>query len=415
MTSWSPVWRVKANGTDVTGIALTNLTITAGRNDFNADTSPAYCNLTLINTNNTVYNWTVNTSISVEVKDSSGTYVPIFGGRISDIAVEVNSTGSVGVVTRISITALGALSKLQRALFDGNLTEGLDGAQITQLLADLLLAAWNEVPPSLTWANYDPTETWANAGNVGLGEIDAGEYTMVSRQITDTYLAPIASSISRSALGYLYEDAQGRIAYADASHRQDYLEANGYTELDGNQALGAGISAVTRQGNLVNELTVNYGNNFNSSYTAEDLTSQATYGLYGEEFQSYLKNALDVQDYANKVIGLRAHPFAQFKSITFPLQSPEIDDADRNALLNVFMGLPVAIRNLPANISGGTFLGFVEGWHFRASVGGLYVTLNLSPTEFNTFTEAWEDVAPSLTWATMSATLTWQNATGVIS
>lgn len=415
MTSWSPVWRVKANGTDVTGIALTNLTITAGRNDFNADTSPAYCNLTLINTNNTVYNWTVNTSISVEVKDSSGTYVPIFGGRISDIAVEVNSTGSVGVVTRISITALGALSKLQRALFDGNLTEGLDGAQITQLLADLLLAAWNEVPPSLTWADYDPTETWANAGNVGLGEIDAGEYTMVSRQITDTYLAPIASSISRSALGYLYEDSQGRIAYADASHRQDYLEANGYTELDGNQALGAGISAVTRQGNLVNELTVNYGNNFNSSYTAEDLTSQATYGLYGEEFQSYLKNASDVQDYANKVIGLRAYPFAQFKSITFPLQSPEIDDADRDALLNVFMGLPVAIRNLPANISGGTFLGFVEGWSFRASVGGLYITLNLSPTEFNTFTEAWEDVAPSLTWATMSATLTWQNATGVIS
>lgn len=415
MTSWSPVWRVKANGTDVTDIALTNLTITAGRNDFNADTSPAYCNLTLINTNNTVYNWTVNTSISIEVKDSSATYVPIFGGRISDIAVEVNSTGSLGVVTRISITALGALSKLQRALFDGNLTEGLDGAQITQLLSDLLLAAWNEVPPSLTWADYDPTETWANAGNVGLGEIDAGEYTMVSRQITDTYLAPIASQISRSALGYLYEDSQGRIAYADASHRQDYLEANGYTELDGNQALGAGISAVTRQGNLVNELTVNYGNNFNSSYTAEDLTSQATYGLYGEEFQSYLKNASDVQDYANKVIGLRAYPFAQFKSITFPLQSPEIDDADRDALLNVFMGLPVAIRNLPANISGGTFLGFVEGWSFRASVGGLYITLNVSPTEFNTFTEAWEDVAPSLTWATMSATLTWQNATGVIS
>jgi hypothetical protein len=112
---------------------------------------------------------------------------------------------------------------------------------------------------------------------------------------------------------------------------------------------------------------------------------------------------------------LRATPYAEFKSITFPIQNPEIDDADRDALLGVFMGLPVAINNLPANISGGSFLGFVEGWSFRASVGGLYITLNLSPAEFNTFTEAWEDVAPSLTWQTISATLTWQNATGVIS
>jgi hypothetical protein len=415
MTSWSPVWRVKANGTDVTDIALTNLTISAGRSDFNADTLPAYCNLTLINTSNTVYNWTINTSITIEVQDSTATFVPIFGGRISDLAIEVNSTGSVGAVTRISITALGALSKLQRALFDGNLAEGLDGAQITQLLSDLLLAAWNEVPPSLTWATYDPTETWANAGNVGLGTIDAGEYTLVSRQITDTYLAPIASQIARSALGYLYEDAQGRISYADASHRQDYLETYGYTELDGNHALGSGISAVTRQGNIVNELTVNYGNNFNSSYLSEDATSQSTYGLYAEEFQSYLKNASDVEDFADKVIALRAYPYAEFRSITFPLQSSEIDDADRDALLNVFMGLPVAINNLPANISGGSFLGFVEGWSFRASVGGLYLTLNMSPAEFNTFTEAWEDVAAALTWATMSATLTWQNATGVIS
>lgn len=415
MTSWSPVWRVKANGTDVTDIALTNLTISAGRSDFNADTLPAYCNLTLINTSNTVYNWTINTSITIEVQDSTATFVPIFGGRISDLAIEVNSTGSVGAVTRINITALGALSKLQRALFDGNLAEGLDGAQITQLLSDLLLAAWNEVPPSLTWATYDPTETWANAGNVGLGTIDAGEYTLVSRQITDTYLAPIASQIARSALGYLYEDAQGRISYADASHRQDYLETYGYTELDGNHALGSGISAVTRQGNIVNELTVNYGNNFNSSYLSEDTDSQSTYGLYAEEFQSYLKNASDVEDFADKVIALRAYPYAEFKSITFPLQSSEIDDADRDALLNVFMGLPVAINNLPANISGGSFLGFVEGWSFRASVGGLYLTLNMSPAEFNTFTEAWEDVAATLTWATMSATLTWQNATGVIS
>ena len=414
MTQWSPVWRVKANGTDVTDIALVSLSITAGRTDFNGPTLPSYCNLTLINTTNAVYSWTVNTAITIEVQDSSGNFVTIFGGRVSDLAIEVNSTGSVGPVTRINITALGALYKLQRAVFDGNLAEGLDGEQITTLLSDLLLESWNEVPPAETWNDYDPTIPWANAGNVGLGTIDPGEYTMVSRQITDTFIAPIANQVASSALGYLYEDNAGRISYADASHRQDYLEANGYTELDANHALGSGISAVTRQGNIVNRLTVDYGNNFNNSYTAESLSSQANFGLYAESFGSYLKNAADVEDFADKVIALRSTPFAEFKSITFPIQNPEIDNADRDALLNVFMGLPVALNNLPPNISGGSFLGFVEGWSFRASVGGLSITLNLSPAEFNTFTEAWEDVAPTLIWSGVSATLTWQNATGVI-
>ena len=413
MTLWTPDWRVQANGNIITDVVLTNLSITSGRTDFNSPTLPGYANLTVINTNNTIYNWTINTSITIEVKDSTGNYVAIFGGRVSDLATEVNSAGSTAVVTRVNIVALGALYKLQRALFDGNLAEDLDGAQITELLNDLLLQSWNEVPPAETWAGYNATTTWANAGNVGLGEIDAGEYTMTSRQITDSIIAGIANSIASSAGGYLYEDSQGLISYADASHRQDYLLANGYTELDGSHAIAPGISTVIRQGNLVNKLTVDYGNN--ASYTAEDLTSQASYGLYAEQFSSFLKNSSDVEDFADKVIALRAYPYAEFQSISFPLQSPEIDDQDRDALLGIFMGLPVAIRNLPANISGGTFLGFVEGWTFRASVSGLYLTLKLSPTEFNSFTQAWEDVSASEYWNTLSATLTWQNATGVIS
>ena len=148
MTLWNPVYRVKANGTDVTGISLVGFTIQSGRRDINAPTEASYCNLTLINTNNTYYPFTVNTAITIEVQDSTATYVPIFGGRISDITTEVNSAGSSAVVTRINIIALGALAKLQRALFDGNLTEDLDGGQILQLLQDLLLGSWNEISAS---------------------------------------------------------------------------------------------------------------------------------------------------------------------------------------------------------------------------------------------------------------------------
>jgi hypothetical protein len=416
MTAWTPVWRVRANGDTVTGVTLANLSITSGRTDINSPTPAGYCSLQLINTDNSVYSFAVNTSILIEVQDSNGDYVPLFGGRISDLRQIVTSAGSEAAVTTINITATGALIRLQRATFDGNLAEGLDGAQITDLLDDLLLASWNELPPAETWATYDPaTETWAEAGDIGLGTIDAGQYTMASRQITDQVISTVANQIASSALGYLYEDANGNINYADASHRQDYLVANGYTDLDAAHAIGAGIGIVQRQGDIANKIILDYGNNFNSQYIAQDADSQATYGLYAEQFSSYLKNTSDVEDMGDRLIQLRAYPRYLFQSITFPLQSPEIDDADRDALLNIFMGQPVRITNLPPQMLGGEFTGYVEGWTFRASVGGLSITFNASPTEFSAVAQQWAQVNAAESWNSVLNTLEWQDAIGVIS
>ena len=415
MTLWTPDWRIKVNGTELTSVTLSNLTITSGRQDINSPTPAGYCSLEVINTDGTNYSFTINTAVTVEIKDTSGNYVSLFGGRVSDLRQIVRSAGSSAVITSLRITAIGALSRLQRAIFDGNLAEGLDGAQITDLLDDLLLNSWNEVPPAETWATYDATETWADAQNIGLGEIDAGEYTMVSRQITDSIIGPIANQIANSALGYLYEDANGLIGYADASHRQDYLVANGYTDLDASHAIASGIGVIQRQGDLANKIIMDYGNNFNSSYTAQDTTSQSTFGLFAEQFNSYLKNAADVEDVADRLIQLRAYPRDTFQSITFPLQSPEIDNADRDALLNIFMGQPVRITNLPLNILGGEFTGFVEGWTFSASVSGLSITFLATPTEFSAFAQQWAQVNAAESWNSVLNTLEWQDAIGVIS
>ena len=415
MTLWTPEWRIKVNGDTLTAVTLSNLTITSGRQDINSPTSAGYCSVEVINTDGTNYSFTINTAVTIEIKDTSGNYISLFGGRVSDLRQTVRSAGSSAVITSLRITAIGSLSKLQRAIFDGNLAEGLDGAQILDLLDDLLLGSWNELSPAQTWATYNATETWAQAGNIGLGEIDAGEYTMVSRQITDSIIAPIANQIANSALGYLYEDANGLIGYADASHRQDYLIANGYTDLDASQAIASGIGIIQRQGDLANKIIMDYGNNFNSSYTAEDTTSQASFGLFAEQFNSYLKNAADVEDVADRLIQLRAYPRNTFQSITFPLQSPEIDNADRDALLNIFMGQPVRITNLPLNILGGEFTGFIEGWTFNASVSGLSITFLATPTEFSAFAQQWAQVNAAESWNSVLNTLEWQDAIGVIS
>ena len=415
MTLWTPDWKILVNGSELTSVTLTNLTITSGRQDINSPTPAGYCNLTVINTDSTNYDFTINTPITIEIKDTSGNYVSIFGGRISDLRQTVRSAGSSAVITSLQMTAIGALSKLQRAIFDGNLAEGLDGAQILDLLDDLLTDSWNELPPAETWDTYDATETWAQAANIGLGEIDAGEYTMVSRQITDSIIGPIANTIANSALGYLYEEANGNIGYADASHRQDYLVTNGYTDLNASHAIASGIGVIQRQGDLANKIIMDYGNNFNSSYTAEDTDSQDEYGLFAEQFNSYVKNAADVEDVADRLIQLRAWPRNTFQSITFALQSPEIDNADRDALLNIFMGQPVRITNLPINMLGGEFTGFVEGWTFNASVSGLSVTFLATPTEFSAFAQQWAQVNAAESWNSVLNTLEWQDAIGVIS
>ncbi len=41
MTLWTPDWRIKVNGTELTSVILSNLTITSGRQDINSPTPAA--------------------------------------------------------------------------------------------------------------------------------------------------------------------------------------------------------------------------------------------------------------------------------------------------------------------------------------------------------------------------------------
>ena len=414
MTAWTPEYRVKANGNTITDITLVGFSVTSGRTDVNAQAQAGYAAIRILNLTNQVYTWGINTAVTIEVKDSTSTFVPIFGGRISDIAVGVEQTGSEATVTVIDIYALGALAKLQNAVWEGSLSKALDGAQIRTILESLLTNAWNEVPPSLTWATYNATETWENAQNVGIGTIDAGEYEMISRSASSVNMYSYVSDIANSGIGYLYEDANGLISYGDADHRQDYLIANGYVNLDANHALADGIRSTIRQGDIVNDLVINYKNNFGTSYTYTDQTSIDLFGLYARTINSLLDEDADAQAVAERFVNFRSTPKSKFDSITFALQNPELSDSNRNSLLNVFMGMPVAIANLPANINSGSFVGYVEGWTFRSTLSGLSVSLTLSPTEFWTVAQDWDQVTATLTWADVDDTLTWQNATGVI-
>jgi hypothetical protein len=411
VTAWSPIWRVKINGTSVTNVTLSNLTITSGRTDIYSQPVASYCSVTLINTDESTVNFDINESLTVEVKDNSNNWVQIFGGTITDLDIEVGASGVIAIRENIRIIALGALARLPKATFQGNLASGLDGEQIAYVLNGLLYNSWNEVPASLDWGNYDPTITWANAENSGVGTIDTGDYELDSQNglVTDAY--SLVTTLANSGLGYVYEDNQGRISYADSTHRSTYLSTNGYDQLDANHAFSSGIRTSKRSGDVRNSITISYTSSGNQEVTDEDADSIALYGQLSENIRTYLKNQTDAEQQAAFYLSIRAYPQYIFKNITFPLGNPEISSADRLKLLNVFIGQPIDLINLPSNIGAGTFQGFVEGWTFQASVNGLSITLNLSPVAYSLQAFDWDDVPATETWNTLNPTLEWLNAT----
>jgi hypothetical protein len=412
VTQWSPIWDVSINGVSYTTVTLANLSITSGRSNIYIQAQAGYATINLINLDGSAIVPTINDTLAIEVKDTSGTFVPIFGGSIVDVGVTVSQVGSVGISQTITITALGALARLQKALTDGVLTQDFDGNQIETILREVLFAQWQQVPAALTWATYDPTTTWANAGNTGLGEIDTpGNYELAQRSSSRTEVYSLVAALATSGLGYLYEDAQGLISYADSTHRTTYLAANGYTDLDANQALGQGIKIQTRAGDIRNDLTIKYGTNSTSEVSDRD---EASIGLYGELAQiitTTIKHSADATDQAAFYLSLRAYPQPIFESITFALTNPELDNSDRDALIGAFMGQPINLTNLPLNMASGTFQGFIEGWRFSASYNELAITLLLSPLAFSLQAMRWNDVPIVETWSSVSPTLTWEYAT----
>jgi len=193
VSEFTPDWKLLINGTDYANVAIADISHQAGREDIYLQPNPSYISISLVALQNQNYTFAINDGLSLQLKDSTGTYKTIFGGNITDISTSVNATGSVGTVYSYTLIALGSLARLAKTISDGVLTSDFDGDQIYALLTEFLLGDWNGVSAAQTWATYDATITWANAENLGLGEIDQpGQYEMVNRGSNADTITPIA-------------------------------------------------------------------------------------------------------------------------------------------------------------------------------------------------------------------------------
>jgi len=232
MTAWSPDWKLTVAGVDYTDIAISDIQHEAGRTDIYQQPNPSYLQITFVALSNQTLPFDINDSLSLQVKDTSAAYVNIFGGDITDITVSVGATGSNATVIEYTILAMGSLVKLAKEIYNSTLSQDEDGEQIYTLLSSVFADTWNDVPAAVQWDTYDATEQWLDA-QVTVGDIDRpGLYTMENRAAEPDTIYNIASLIANSAFGYLFEQNNGFVGYADADHRQTYLAINGYVDLD---------------------------------------------------------------------------------------------------------------------------------------------------------------------------------------
>ena len=411
--TWLPEWRITV-GDDVY-TTVTSVSFASGRLDIDRQPTAGYCQVTIVNTDNSPFTINVTEPILLELKNSTGTYVTVFGGEVSDFNIGVRSPEESGFITTGTILGIGALAKLTKAVFNTALAEGLDGAQIATILGNALNLSWAEVTPTVTWDTYPVTVTWDNAENY-IGTIDTGFYTMINLAASATAKSQtLVDQIATSALGQIYEEKDGDVSYDDADHRSTYLAANGFTNLNGSYATPSSIQSQTQIARIRNSLIYKYAAGYATTYSVQDTDSIASYGLFEKSAESNIKGLTDITDIAVRELNLRKNPRGSLGAIKFRLDNPDMPSAMLDNLIGIFFGQPVLITNLPSNLLDGTFDGFVENVALNATPTYVDITLYVSATDFSLSSTQWETVLPaSLIWTGVNATLTWTNATGAL-
>jgi hypothetical protein len=411
--TWLPEWRVTVGDNVYTSV--TSVSYSTGRTDIDRQATAGYCQVEIINTDGTPFTINVTETITLELKNTTGTYITVFGGEVSDFSIGVRSPNELGFVTTGTVLGIGSLAKLTKAVYNTAIAEGLDGAQIAAILSGALNLNWDEVTPTTTWATYPTTTTWANAESY-IGTVDSGFYTMIALAASATAKSQtLTDQIANSGLGQVYENNYGNVCFDDADHRSNYLAANGYTFLDGDYAVPTSIKSTTAVSRIRNSLIYKYSTGYGSTYSTSDTDSIALYGAYERSIESNIKNLADITDIGTRQLNLRRSPRSQLEAITFRLTNDNIPTSMLNNLIAVFFGQPVLINNLPSNLLGGTFDGFVENITMRATPTYVDLTLYITATDLSLSTTQWETVIPaSLDWTGVNGTLTWTNATGAL-
>lgn len=406
MTVYTPTYRVKIDGVEQTDVILDSGTITFGRNDFFEPTQPSYCNIELVNLDGTSPVIELLDVVTIEVKDSTNTFVKLFTGEVSAIYNRIEAAGANNAQPNVmQIQAIGALGLLVKRNAGGvSYPQELDGERILRILEETLYIAWEDLSNTLTWNDFT-TETWQNYGVQGIDVIDAGRYEVLARTAEVVPAYTLTDVTSDSGLGYLYETTDGNIGYADAERRSENYALN-QINIDAD-LLNANVATRLQTADIVNSVVIQYDDPV-QEVAAENDTSIDNYGLLQDVRSTILAETLDATEQATNFVNYRGTPRTSLDEISVNLANGNMSDTTRDDLLDVSMDSLISLSNLPLGLfDSGTFEGFVEGWTWTLGRKNLELTMSVSNSIYSTLDVQWEDYNASIQWQNLPNDYTW--------
>jgi hypothetical protein len=379
MTNWNPQPTVIINGVAHTSLSLWDVKISYGRSSIWEQSRASYANISILNTTGTDHGFDMNQMVIVKVKNSSGVDVTLFTGKITSVDNSINASGISATAAIQTITAVGPFSDMSRKVIGGS--------------------AWPQEDDDVRM-----TRIFTDAG-VAIDVVDSPgvyEFMAITPPVTDAY--SLAATYATQAFGYIYETPDYEVGFANESRRFVDARDNGYFVIPESYILWGDVASQKTLADITNSIVVSYRA---GSESADDLTSQTTYGIVGASITTELHDSADAQVQADRYVTLRAYPRTSLSSFTVQVDSSAVTNVDRDKFLAMAMGEPIEIFNLPIAIKNTTYKGFVEGYTFSINRYQTSLTLTTSDFTYSVTPTRWQDVPAALIWSAVDPAIQW--------
>ena len=407
MTAYTPYPKVIfAGATEYADETVSNISINLGRRDIFEQAQAGFINVELWTDANIPLNVNLSDSVAIQIQDTDGNYQQIAGGIISDIDITLNAYGSEGSIAIYRITAVGSLATLNKRMVGAlGYSKEFDGDRIYNILYEAFVTSWDEVAPTLTWAQVPSVTTWESYEGSNQALIDGlatsitqpGDFELTAYSDGETDALTLAQDAAQSARGYLYECRCNTLKYDAYSTRSSYIPLT----LTADDLVADGLRQAAQWSEIVNDVTITYKND--QTKNAADGTSQFIYGQLSGSRSTSLENGTDAQSQADAFLESRAYPRTYPEELTIALHSPTVSDTTRDALILMNVSQAVFTNALPA-VFGTTFDGYIEGIKWNLSRYTATMTLICS-AQSETYPHAiWLQIAPTVTWASYTPT-----------
>lgn len=378
--TWAPNATVTINGVDFTGNTLNNASVNFGRSSVWEQPRASYASVEIFNPDNTNNNFEVNDSLNITLDDTAGNPITVFTGKVTSITNRMIGVGSIGEAAVTTLSAIGPMATMARAIVGTSAyPKEYDDDRLSRILTD----------SGVTIDTVDTPGVY--------------EFTARSKKATDAY--SLAAYYAQMAFGYIYETTDGKVGYANESRRTIEVASNGYFDIPENYILWQGIQSNKTLSDVLNSVIISY--KASASVTSSSAQSIIDFGVLDAEIATELENMSEAQTIADRYITLRAFPQTNLSAFRIELDNPIIDDADIDTLLNMYMGKPIQILDLPVPILHIAYRGFVEGWSLNISRVQVFMTLISSDSTYSLAPTRWQDVNPALIWSAVDPAIRW--------